>query len=263
MKKYIRVILILIFAGVAAFAGWQLYQQQAEYQSGEDTYAELEQYVHISDPGVEDELEEQEPTESGETEETEAEDDTVWPTVDFAALQTINPDVVAWIYIEGTSINYPIVQGDDNSYYLKHLVDGSYNSSGAIFMDYRNDSDFSDSHTIIYGHHMKNGTMFSGLDGYKKQEFYEEHPTALVLTPEGNFKLEFFAGYVADVEADAWQLNFTLESLQQWISTAKMKSCFDNNIAPTVTDQIVTLSTCSYEFTNARFVLLGRIQWIY
>lgn len=260
MKKYNRVILVLIFAGVAAFAGWKLYQQQTEYQSGVDTYAELEQYVHISDIDAEDELEVQEPTESGETDGTEAGDDTAWPTVDFAVLQAINPDVVAWIYIEGTSINYPIVQGEDNSYYLSHLVDGGYNGSGAIFMDYRNDCDFSDSHTIIYGHHMKNGTMFSGLDGYKKQEFYEEHPTALVLTPEGNFKLEFFAGYVADVEADAWQLNFTLESLEQWISVVKKKSCFNSNITPAATDKIVTLSTCSYEFYNARFVLLGVLR---
>ena len=260
MKKYNRFILVLILTGVAAFAGWKLYQQQAEYQSGEDTYAELEQNVHISDIEAEDELEVQEPTESGETDGAEAEDDTAWPTVDFAALQAINPDVVAWIYIEGTSINYPIVQGEDNSYYLKHLVDGSYNGSGAIFMDFRNDSDFSDSHTIIYGHHMKNDTMFSGLDGYKKQEFYDEHPVALIVTPERNYKVEFFAGYVAGVEADAWQLNFTLESKEQWISAAKSKSCFESNIMPAVIDNIVTLSTCSYEFDNARFVLLGVLK---
>ena len=260
MSKNIRIILILVLVGVAVFAGRQLYLQQTEYQSGENAYTELEQYVQLSDPDSEDDHVEQVSSESGSQAETEPADMTNWPEVDFETLQAINPDIIAWIYIEGTAINYPVVQGEDNSYYLKHLADGSYNGSGAIFMDYRNDSDFSDTHTIIYGHHMKNGTMFSGLDGYKRQEFYDEHPVALIMTPERNYKVEFFAGYVANVEADAWQLNFTLESKEQWISAAKSKSCFESNIAPTVTDNIVTLSTCSYEFNNARFVLIGRLK---
>lgn len=260
MKKHVCAILIFIFIGTSVFAGRQLYLQQTEYQSGENAYTELEQYVHLSDPDVEEDHVEQVSSESGGQAETEPTDMTNWPEVDFETLQAINPDIIAWIYIEGTAINYPVVQGDDNGYYLKHLADGSYNGSGAIFMDYRNDSDFSDSHTIIYGHHMKNGTMFSGLDGYKKQAFYDEHPVALIVTPERNYKVEFFAGYVADVEADAWQLNFTLESKEQWISAAKSKSCFESNIIPAVTDNIVTLSTCSYEFNNARFVLLGVLK---
>ena len=92
-----------------------------------------------------------------------------------------NPDIVAWIYIEGTKINYPIVQGEDNSYYLKHLFSGEWNGSGCIFLDSRNDASFADRHSIIYGHHMKNGTMFTDLDKYKKQDFFDEHPVALLI----------------------------------------------------------------------------------
>lgn len=135
--------------------------------------------------------------------ETEPTDNINWPEVDFAALRAFNLYIIAWIYIKETSINYPVVQGVDNSYYLKHMADGSYNDSGAIFVDFRSESDFSDSLTIIYGHNMKNGTMFSGLAKYKKQKFYDEHPVALILPPEKNYQLEFFAGYVADMEADA------------------------------------------------------------
>mgnify|MGYP000782800669 FL=1 len=108
------------------------------------------------------------------------EDDTIWPEVDFSVLREINPDIVAWIYIEGTKINYPIVQGGDNSYYLKHLFSGEWNGSGCIFLDFRNDVSFADRHSIIYGHHMKNGTMFTDIDKYKKQEFFDEHLCDLV-----------------------------------------------------------------------------------
>lgn len=260
MSKKIRVILILVLLGIAVFASRQFYLQWSEYQSGEEAYSSLEQYVHHANTTMETNPTQTNPSESETQSETEPDDNINWPEVDFAALQAINPDIIAWIYIEGTNINYPVVQGEDNSYYLKHLVDGSPNGSGAIFMDYRNQPDFSDPHTIIYGHHMKNGSMFSGLDKYKKQDFYDEHPVALVLTPNKNYQLEFFAGYVADVEADAWQLGFTLDGFEQWLSDAKLKSCFNSSIAPAVTDKIVTLSTCSYEFNNARFVLVGRIQ---
>ena len=88
--------------------------------------------------------------------------------------------------IEGTKINYPIVQGEENSYYLKHLFSGEWNGSGCIFLDFRNDASFADRHSIIYGHHMKNGTMFTDLDKYKKQEFFDEHPIALLITPDKN-----------------------------------------------------------------------------
>ena len=102
--------------------------------------------------------------------------------------------------------------------------------------------------------------MFAVLDGYKSQKFYDAHPEALLLTPNGNFKLQFFAGYVASVEDDAWQLGFTLEGLEDWLSESTDKSCFKSSFVPAVTDRILTLSTCSYEFNNARFVIAGILK---
>ena len=157
-------------------------------------------------------------------------------------------------------INYPVVQGADNQYYLKHLFNGKWNSSGCIFLDSRNTPDFSDRHSIIYGHHMKNGTMFSGLTEYKKQEFYDAHPTVLLLTPEKNIRIEIFAGYVAGVSDKAWEIALGSDKeFGDWLEAAEERSCFESEVPFAVTDRIVTLSTCSYEFDNARFVLVGRI----
>ncbi len=179
------------------------------------------------------------------------------PQVDFAALQSINPDMVGWIIIEGTNINYPVVQGADNQYYLRHLFTGEYNVSGCIFLDSRNASGFTDWHSILYGHHMGNGTMFNDLTDYKEQSFFDSHPSALLLTPNGNYRIDFFSGYVVDVKADAWQMNFGTDEFAAWLQKVKGKSLFQSDVIPEPTDKVLTLSTCSYEFDNARFVLHG------
>lgn len=250
-NKIIYTILMLICASSIAIGVIQLFGQYREYSEGESTYTDLGNYVELPE-----EPEDQVPSSVDETESGGRE----WLVVDFTSLKETNPDIVGWIYIEGTDINYPVVQGSDNQYYLKHLFDGEWNSSGCIFLDSRNRADFSDQHSIIYGHHMKNGTMFSALDHYKKQEFYEAHPMALLMTPEANFEIEIFAGYVASVKEEAWKVSFLSDlEFADWLTGARERSCFDSNIEPAVTDRILTLSTCSYEFDNARFVLLGRL----
>ena len=182
------------------------------------------------------------------------------PQVDFDSLRAVNPEIVAWLSIDDTNIDYPVVQHSDNDYYLHHLFTGEWNSSGCLFMDCNNLADFSDLHTIIYGHHMDNGTMFQNLMGYKGQSFYDEHPTAQLFTPGGTYTVEFFAGYVTGVAGDAWKLDFATDAeFGDWIVNTKEKSLFESPVTPTAEDKLVTLSTCSYEFYNARFVLLGKL----
>lgn len=247
--------LILFFTGIFALGAFQVYRQLREYEEGDSSYTDIEQYVSI-----EEEPEDDSDRQQNESQSEESEPDVSWPAVDFAALSEINSDIVAWIYIEGTEINYPVVQGSDNQYYLKHLFNGKWNSSGCIFLDSRNTSDFSDRHSIIYGHHMKNGTMFSGLTEYKKQEFYDAHPIVLLLTPEKNIRIEIFAGYVASVSDKAWEIALGSDKeFGDWLEAAEERSYFESEVTFAVTDRIVTLSTCSYEFDNARFVLVGRI----
>lgn len=113
---------------------------------------------------------------------------------------------------------------------------------------------------IIYGHHMKNGTMFSGLAEYKKQEFYNAHPVIMLIMPNQNFRVEIFAGYVASVKDNAWEIAMESErKFEAWLTETKESSCFESEITSVVTERVITLSTCSYEFDNARFVLAGRI----
>lgn len=270
MKRKITLILLcIVFLGMAGYFGLQLYREWSEYRSGEQLYEELTQYVHLDTaPAEEKTTEEPDPTHATapamtpeETESVAETDDTDWPTVDFEALQAINPDVVAWIFIEGTNINYPVVQGTDNSYYLDHLVDGSYNGAGTIFMDYRNESDLSDKHSVFYGHHMQNGTMFNQITKYKDQAFYDEHPVCLVMTPDGNYKLEFFAGYVIDLNSQAWKLEFASdEEFALWLEDAVSRSTFISTVEPTAQDRVVTFSTCTYEYNDARYVLVGVLK---
>ena len=259
MRRAIRTILIIFFSCVLLFSGWQLWKIFTEYQEGQDSYASLEQYVSFAeeDPAVTT-VPSDDPTEDSTTV-TELPDVSAWPQVDFDELAKINPDIVGWIFIEGTDINYPVVQGRDNDYYLRRLFDGTYNSSGSIFMDYRCSADFSDPHSIIYGHHMKNKSMFGGLMDYKKQEFYDEHSVALLVTPTAYYKIQFFSGYVSDTWGDAWDLSFNEYEYLSWLNDIQRKSCFETDYAPTTEDRIVTLSTCTYEFDTAKFVLHGYI----
>lgn len=261
-RRVLLILLCVVFLTIAGVSGVRLYRQWQEYQTGEASYEALTQYVHVEETlPTEPTAATPEPTEtSADIPEPEA-DPTVWPEVDFEALQAVNPDVVAWIYMEGTSINYPVVQGTDNSYYLNHLFDGTYNNAGCIFMDYRNERDLSGRNTVFYGHRMQSKAMFAPIAEYQNQSFYDEHPVCLVMTPNGNYKLEFFAGYVTDLNSQAWKLEFESdEEYAQWLEEAMAKSTFRSPVQPTAQDRVVTFSTCTYEYNDARYVLVGVLK---
>ncbi len=247
MKPWMYRVLIVVFSGIFLFAVWELISLSIEYKKGADTYQNISSAVIIPPVIVDDTTD-------------EPVDRTAWPIVDFDALAEINPDVVGWIYIENTNINYPIAQGEDDEYYLTHLFDGTKNSSGCIFLDADVPSDFSAKNSSLHGHHMKNDTMFADLVEYKAQEFYDLHPTALLMTPEKNYKVHLFAGYTVKADADVWNYGFTDEELTRWINNATSKSFFDATVTPTLDDRFLTLSTCTYEYNNARFVVHGIME---
>lgn len=247
-KKIICSMLILLCLIGSIIGGYQIYTIIKEYLKADSVYTELDDYIIL-------------PKENDKSPSGEREDSFRFPVIDFDNLQKINSDIIGWIYIEETNINYPIVQGRDNKYYLKHLLNKEWNSSGCIFLDSRNSSDLSDKHSIIYGHHMRDGKMFSDLVKYKQQPFYEKHPEILILTPDGNYKLIIFSAYVTSVIDDVWNIDFSTENdYDEWINKSLYKSCLKCDVNPTTADQIVTLSTCSYEYNNARFVLLGLLK---
>lgn len=237
---------LCLFLGIACFSGYQVLRILHEYRVGADAYFKLEQFASL-------------PPASEETEETPAE--LAWPEVDFTALAAVNPDVTAWLYGPDTGISYPVVQGTDNDYYLDHLLDGTANSAGCLFVDTSCRPDFSGRNTVIYGHRMKNGTMFAALGNYQEQVYYDAHPVFLLVTPEGRYVVELFSGYVADTAESAWMLDFSDEQAYlAWLEEVGEKSAFSSKVSPRAEDRVVTLSTCSYEFENARFVLHGVLR---
>ncbi len=182
-------------------------------------------------------------------------------TVDFALLREENPDIIAWVYCPDTEVNYPVLQSEDNDYYLRRRSDGSHHIAGSIFADCRNAADLSDENLILYGHNMKNGTMFGILPHYAQQEFYEAHPVWYLLTPAANYKAELFAGFVTSTDSllysTAWE---TAEDGRPIMDKAWEDSDFRGGPQPVEGERTVTLSTCSYEFSNARYVLLGVLR---
>ena len=271
------------------YSGYNLIAGKLEDKKGEDEYANLHQFISppsspsakpptsgTPSPGATEDEQPGEPTDSGDDigepvdpAEPSGEkapvyvDNTApdyWPTIDFESLKAINQDFCAWILCPGTNINYPVVHGADNDYYLNHLFTNVSNKAGAIFMDYRNNTDFSNRNTIIYGHHMKNRSMFWTLTNYKQQSFYNNHPVVRIVTEGANYEVQLFAAYVASVDDNAWRVGFTgAEDFDSWVQEARNKSDFQSDIEVVYGDKVVTLSTCTYEFSDARYVVLGKL----
>ena len=260
MKKVIIIILIVLLLGVFAYSAWQVVGTLQEYQVGEKVYEEMGQYISVPEPtekkrpiwAKEEPVEETLPEEPAEP---------VWPEVDFEALRKVNKDVVGWIYIPDTNVSYPVVQGKSNDQYLYRLITGKYNSSGSIFLEAGIERDFSEQNNPIYGHNMKNGTMFAQLSGYKSQEFYDAHPYAMLLTPEHNYYVRIFSGYVVSEYGDAWETSFSEAKFEKWLKSVERKSYFAaDNVIPTTEDRILTFSTCTYETNDVRFVVHGVLE---
>ena len=140
---------------------------------------------------------------------------------------------------------------------MYRLIDGEYNNCGTIFMDCRNNNDLTDRNTIIYGHNMRNGTMFAPLINYRKQDFYDKHKNIYYCTLEKEYKVELVAGLTVDDDSDIYDLVYLNENK---INNLKSKSDFKSEVEVTNEDKLITLSTCAYEYQNARYVVIGVLK---
>ncbi len=189
----------------------------------------------------------------------------VWrSTIDVEKLMEINGDYVAWIYLPSTMLDYPVVQGKDNDFYLKRMFNGETNSCGTIFVDARNLPKFRESNTLMYGHHMRNGSMFKAISYYEEQEYFEAHPYLLIVAPEAHYLVELIAGYTTDSSDHCYDIALSdFRDMSYYLTKAKQKSDFDSTVEVEEGDRLVTLSTCAYAFENARYVAIGKLTQLW
>ena len=177
-------------------------------------------------------------------------------SVDFGSLRARYPDVVGYIYSPSTRIQYPIAyMSSTNDFYLNRDLDGNLNANGSIFIEHLCDPSFGNQNTIIYGHHMKSGLMFADLCKYKDASYYSSHPYIYIYTPTQNYRLDLFAGFVCAHDDEVFALSLS----QDQLSRMAAKSTFRSNIG-IPTGKVVSLVTCSYEFSNARYVVVGQLN---
>ena len=172
------------------------------------------------------------------------------------AMNSAYPDAVGWLYIPDSSVNYPIMQGDDNDFYLHHAYDGSSLKSGSIFLDYRCENRFMNPINIVYGHNMKNGSMFAGVLKFTDSAYFDSHRYGWIATPETVYRIDFFSCAKADMDDELYD-GSTL--INEWLSHLYDVSVVWENSDFSGNDRFISLSTCSYEFENARTILTGKL----
>lgn len=179
---------------------------------------------------------------------------------DWAVLQKKYKDIKAWLKQDGTVINYPVAQADDNQYYLYRLISGKWNVKGSLFIDFRNKHPFQDFLTVIYGHRMKDHSMFWHIADYRKASYYSRHPDMMLYTPDGNYKLKIFAAATIPASSPRYQFNFkTKRDKQEYLNWIQKKTVLHTNVKVSAEDHIVMLSTCTYEYHNARAVVFAKM----
>lgn len=184
--------------------------------------------------------------------------------IDFAALQEKNPDTVAWIQVPGTVIDYPVMRSGidrEENFYLDHNSEGKSHRAGAIYMQKLNSADFSDPNTVLYGHNMANGSMFSWLHQYKKKAFFDEHRTITVYTPGHILTYEIYSAFLYDNRHILNSFNFDIEDdyaafLQQTLRPNSMVRQVREGISVTTNARIITLSTCNAR-DSERYLVVG------
>ena len=165
--------------------------------------------------------------------------------LDILALREVNKDVIGWIYIPDTKVNYPLLHTSDNERYLHTTWDGKYNAAGSIFLETQCSPYLTNFNTIIYGHNMGNGSMFAALKLYRDYDFYEEHPYVYIVRHDAIYRYEVFSTYEAGVRTDTYRLRFTEHAKKQALYHYTNSSVWDAALTPTSDDLILTLSTCT------------------
>ena len=255
-RKILLIAVCSVLLVVLAFSGYKLYSIVHEYKVAERLYDQLgNQFVTQRDTAT--------VTSAPVTEEYI--DPEISPiSVDFTSLLSQCQDIRGWIYSPDTMINYPIAQAEDNSFYSHRFLDGTWNSSGTLFVDCLCTKDFSGQNNVVYGHHMNDGSMFASLCNYKDPAYYEAHPVMYLSTPTTNYRIDIFAGYVTPHDSDTYTIAFADDAeFNAYVEKMRGQSNFETDVEVKPGDELITLTTCIYDFQDARYVIQGKLVKIH
>ena len=237
------VICLMVVAGCVAYIGFYFWNQKRQ----SDKYAQIASEAYTAGGGTE--------------KETASTEERPQIPIDFAALQEKNPDIYAWIKIPGTPVDYPILQSaTDDAYYLNITVDGTHGLPGSIYTEHANAKDFSDFNTVIYGHHMKNRTMFGSLHKYRDEEFMKENATIYIYTTDSILTYEVFAAVTYSDDHLLNTFDFSKEGdrqryLDSIYAIRDMNSPIREDVKVDTNSRIITLSTCIGGQPNNRLLV--------
>jgi len=240
-KRLIKILLSVLLLGIMLFSAYQLYQIYRDYAA--------EKAIHDMVLEYKPEL----PAPS-ETEE---------PVINQSVidLQAQYPDAVGWLTIPNTNIDYPFVWYSDNAFYLRRDLEKKYAQAGTLFMETRCNRDFSSQNTIIYGHHMKNDSMFGTIKRFNNKDFFDNNQTGTIFLANQTLEFEIFAFVVVKAtDKEIYKTDFDETGNAAFMEYIKENARHFRETPLGETDRFVTLSTCSYEFNNARMVLICRIN---
>ncbi len=227
-------LLIVLLIGVMLFSGWQLFKAYQRYHTGTKAYKSMQAAAGTDSSGEK--------------------------APDFKALRKKYKDVKAWLYQKDTVINYPVVQGKDNQYYLYRLPDGTWNVKGSLFIDFRNKHPFNDFLTVIYGHRMKDHSMFWHIADFRDPDYYKKHKQMTLFTPGHTYTLKIFAAETIPSKSRLYRFDFrTATSKAAYLKKIRRRSDISPEIKVSADDRIVMLSTCTYEYQNARAVVFAKL----
>lgn len=293
--NFLSTLVIILALGVFCYAGYQLVTIYLAYKAGSDEYSALEDQFVVKDrdtePGQRDDgasggsgggagaerLTDMFLDEDTVENETMADDEWGDTAIDesatylrgkklqkmenpinFDELLAINTDIIGWLEMESVDISYPIVQSDDNDYYLHRTFRKQDNFAGSIFLDYLNNPNFSNRNNIVYGHNMKNGSMFGILKQYQNQEKYDKSKYFWIYTPTRIYKYEIFSASVVGTYSDSYQISFAdRDDFKEFLDQAKSQSMIKTTAKVSYNDTVVTLSTCTGD-SATRFIVQGK-----
>ena len=244
MKRRLLWILLILALAVAASSGFQLF---GYYQESKKTMDQTSELQLLAEGKTED------PASAG-------------PSIRFKALKTLNPDIVGWLKVEGTVINYPVVQAKDNQFYLKRDVHLNESKYGSIFMDSASKLAPRDQNLIIYGHHMKDGQMFGGLQKFDQEAFFREHSAIQFITEHDAGRYQIIAVFKTSVYQSAANefpyYNYKSfpddKALEDYLTAIRSLAYYPIEANVQTSDQLITLSTCEYTLDNGRLVVVAK-----